>query len=317
MNVKLLQSMTGFGVAQGVVAGCEFSVKVRTLNGRFLECFVKMPSQFLELEVELRKRAQSVFRRGKVEVQIYLKLAANTAMSANGTPTLNKDLLEKYKQVYLTASYEIVGVHSALTNLEANEILRRPGVLSLPQEEVGEYSLGVDTEAKSLFRQELIACLWKLVDEAFYKTSQSREVEGKEIQGNVGEIVQSLQDLLETVQQLSKPIVANNIARLRARMAEILQGVSVDESRIAQEAAVMADRYDVAEELQRFDAHLKLIRSTLYNGMGGKQLEFLCQELVREVNTIGAKVQHSEIQHTVVEMKGFVERLREQAQNIE
>jgi uncharacterized protein (TIGR00255 family) len=126
-----------------------------------------------------------------------------------------------------------------------------------------------------------------------------------------------LQESVEKVRQLAVPLVANNVERLRSRIVEILQGVAVDDNRIVQEAAVMADRYDIAEELQRFDAHLKAIHISLQAGIDGKKLDFMCQELVREVNTVGSKAQHSEIQHTVVDMKGLIERLREQAQNIE
>jgi uncharacterized protein (TIGR00255 family) len=314
MEVKLLKSMTGFGVAQGSGAGCEISVKVRTLNGRFLECTVKVPSQFLELEGELRKRAQVVFQRGKVEIQIYLKVPASLGLGSQSSPTLNKEILEKYKKIYLDASYEIAGVHSSLTNTDANDILRRPGVISFPEDvAIGDSDLAL----KGGVPAELTGCLWGLVDEAFRKVIESRIAEGKEIQVHIDEILQSLQESIEKLRQLALPLVGNKVERLRSRIAEILQGVAVDESRIIQEAAVMADRYDIAEELQRFDAHVKAIRVSLQTGMDGKKLDFMCQELVREVNTIGSKAQHSEIQHTVVDLKGLIERLREQAQNIE
>lgn len=314
MEIKSLHSMTGFGVAQGSSAGYELSVKVRTLNARFLECAAKVPSQFQELEGDLRKRVQTVFRRGKIDIQIYLKVPASVSLSTQLHPFLNKDLLERYKKIYLDASYEIAGVHSSLTNIDANDILRRPGVISFPDEsESGEF----DEASKDQLHTELIAFLWKLVDEAFKKAVDSRIAEGKEIRAHLEEILQSLGDLIERVRQLAGPLVAKNVERLRSRIAEILQGVAVDENRIIQEAAVMADRYDIAEELQRFDAHLKAINGSIQSGLDGKKLEFMCQELVREVNTIGSKAQHSEIQHTVVDMKGLIERLREQAQNVE
>lgn len=314
MEVKLLKSMTGFGVAQGSSAGYEFSVKVRTLNARFLECIVKMPLQFQELEGELRKRAQAVFRRGKVDIQIYVKVPSSLSLSSQLNPVLNRELLEKYKTIYLDASYEIAGLHSSLTNIDANEILRRPGVISFPEESVEG---GFDDASRDQIHNELIGCLWKVVDEAFAKVVDSRIAEGNEIHTHIDEVLQALRKLIDKVRQLAAPIVANNVDRLRSRISEILQGVAVDESRIVQEAAVMADRYDVAEELQRFEAHLKALHGSIEGGLDGKKLDFMCQELVREVNTIGSKAQHSEIQHTVVDMKGLIERLREQAQNVE
>jgi uncharacterized protein (TIGR00255 family) len=314
MEVNLLKSMTGFGVAQGGSAGFELSVKVRTLNARFLECLVKLPVQFQELEGELRKRAQAVFRRGKVDIQVYLKIPASVSLSSQANPILNKDLLEKYKKVYLDASYEIAGVHSSLTNIDANDILRRPGVISFPEESAIR---DFDETSSDQTHTELISCFWQLADAAFEKVVDSRIAEGREIYAHIDEVLQSLRELIEKVRQHAASLVAKNVERLRARITEILQGVAVDESRIIQEAAVMADRYDIAEELQRFDAHLKAIHESIQRGLDGKKLEFMCQELVREVNTIGSKAQHSEIQHTVVDMKGLIERLREQAQNVE
>lgn len=294
-------SMTGFGAKEASLGSRAISVRIRSVNQRFLEVGFKIPACWTHMELELRKRVQARVGRGKVDVSIFWR-----DQSDEGTarlPQLNKELLRAYKALYLEGISEVTGVQSDVTIGGCRDILRREGVITLASE----------TSASD----DEVDFLLGLFDQALDDFVQSRCVEGEACLKVLRKHLDDLGNLIANLKELSGGLVQMHAEKLRKRVQDLLQGQPVEECRLAQEVAYLADRYDVAEEIHRLGAHIVAVETLLAEGVQGKKLDFLCQEMFREINTIGSKVQNVELQHLVVEFKGAIERVREQAQNLE
>jgi uncharacterized protein (TIGR00255 family) len=254
----------------------------------------------VELEPQIRKLAQSKFRRGRVEVQLQLEGDVRCNV---GLPILNKNLLSRYKEIYQEAAYLITGVHSSLTNIEANAILARSNVISV----------GWVEDVVTSYNESVLA----IVESAICKAFDSRLTEGRLIEHCLREKLAAFHSKMVVVKELSNDLVGQHFVKLQGRIGNLLRDVTLDESRLMQEVAFLCDKHDIAEEIQRLDAHLDLFQGSLDVCLEGKHLDFICQELLREVNTIGSKVQQSSLQQVVIELKGIIEEIREQAQNVE
>jgi uncharacterized protein (TIGR00255 family) len=295
-------SMTGFGSKEASLGSRAVSVRIRSVNQRFLELHFKIPTCWAHLELDLRKRVQSRVSRGKIDVSIFWR-----DQSGEGTgrlPQLNKELLRAYKALYLEGISEVTGVQSDVTIGGCRDILKREGVITL---ESGDTSASDDE----------VAFLTGLFDEALDDFVRSRSIEGEACVQVLRNHLDDLVNLVANLRELSGGLINLHVDKLRKRVQDLLQGQPIEECRFAQEIAYLSDRYDVTEEIHRLAAHVAAVETLLSEGVQGKKLDFLCQEMFREINTIGSKVQNVELQHLVVEFKGSIEKVREQAQNLE
>jgi uncharacterized protein (TIGR00255 family) len=292
----MIVSMTGYGKAEGASANAGIAVEIRSVNHRYAEVTVKVPRGLLPLESEIRKTVTEMIRRGKVEVYVQLdeRTVEGEAVSVN---------------VPLARGY-----HTALNRLREELSIEAPVPISLI---AGQRDVLATGETK-LDEEELRPLLLETVRKALESHDSMRRREGAALLEDLLERRVTVAALLEKVRMRAPAVVAEQLARLRERIAQMLEGAAVDESRLLQEMVIMADRSDVTEETVRLSSHLQQFDETVASAEAvGRKLDFLLQEMNREINTIGSKANDAEIAATVVALKVELEKIREQVQNVE
>jgi len=290
-------SMTGFGAAEAPVAGGVLRVEIRTVNHRFFNLAAKLTTDLATLEGELRERLRRDFERGHVTIQ--LRWASPPAESAGG---LVLDA-ERAREVVarLRELQQLMGNDAGDLSLEL--VARQPNVFVSRDSGTAPVAWS-DVEP--------------VVADAARQCREARRREGAALAHELRGRLELIAAERDRVRLLAPARLAREQDRLRTAVAQLLDGRAVDEQRLAQEIAFLAERVDITEELVRLGAHLDACVGALStDGPVGKQLGFLAQELGREVNTIGSKANDAAMQHAVVAMKGELERFREQLENLE
>lgn len=291
--------MTGFGIADAAVAGGRLQVEVRSVNHRHFNLQLKVPAELQRLESEIRDRLRERIVRGHVTV------SARWIEEPPRGASLRLDL-ERASQV-VTALRQLQTELSLSGEIDLGWVVRQPDVL----QPAGDQRTAVDPA------EVLI-----VVDAALEAMVAMRQVEGAALQAELDRLLSGLEAHLAVVEERAPRRVVAERDRLRAAVAALLDGRTPDDARLAQEIALLADRLDITEELVRLRTHLAACRTALRSGAtpsggGGRQLGFLGQELLREINTIGSKANDAAITQAVVAMKGELERFREQVENVE
>ncbi|MDP6478442.1 MAG: YicC/YloC family endoribonuclease [Phycisphaerales bacterium] len=290
------RSMTGFGAAQSVEGGCRYGVEIRSVNGRFLKCVPRVPDDLHGLEPEIERAVGEVLRRGSVTVTVRL-----TDESAKAAVPINVAALEQY----VTQLQPLATKFSH--RLDIASLIHLPGVISA---EAGDSHLEV---AKPV--------VLDLVAEAVRQVDSMRLHEGTSLATDIASHLEKIKSQLDRIHARAPQVVEAYQQRLRQRMESLLAEVDADvrQEDLLREVALFAERTDIAEELARLSAHLDQFRELLGNetDLVGRTLDFLCQEMLREANTIGSKCLDTEVARCVVEVKGAVDRVKEQVQNLE
>jgi uncharacterized protein (TIGR00255 family) len=291
--------MTGFGRAKGSV-GDEWTAEVvaKSVNHRFLDVNVKVRENEAELEPVLRRVFTRRIARGKVEVSLRLK----RAMPAPTVIAIDEGLLEALLARFaaLAERYPVSG------RLEARDLLTIPQIFS------------VETSGDG-FSPEDVAAFEAIAGEACGALVAMRETEGALVAADLSERVEFLEKRLAQLASRRDEILGKALENLRERLRPLLAEPGLDPGRLEQEAAIAADRSDVAEELQRLEGHLEQFAKLLStsNEPVGKKLDFLAQEILRELNTLGSKGRDLQMIREVLDMKSEIEKIREQVQNLE
>jgi uncharacterized protein (TIGR00255 family) len=286
--------MTGFGAAEGAVAGGWIRFEIRTVNHRHFNLATKLPGELAVLEGELRERLRREFDRGHVAVQA--RWTEYPAVSGGFTVDLERARLvaERLREMQST-----LGLGGEVT---VELVARQSEVIT---------SAGGDAVAPWAEVEPIVA-------KAAAECRAMRAREGEVLVAELRHRLELLETSGERVAVRAPERLVRERDRLRGAVAELLDGKPVDDARLTQEIAFQADRLDITEELVRFRSHIGAAREALAAAKpAGKQLGFLAQELGREVNTMGAKANDAEIAHEVVAMKGELEKLREQLENLE
>ena len=292
----MIRSMTGFGAGRGEAGGETVAVELRAVNGKFCEVKARLPRELVALELELVKTVKARVHRGVIDAHV-----RREGVGSRGTlPRTDLALAAAYSKA-LRELKDALGVagEPSVQDLAAME-----GVISL-----GEAAPEPAAAA---------AALQQALGGALDALEQMRRREGEALARDLLARLDAIEKGAAEVARLA-PLQVNAVReRLSARIAELTRGVPLDPSRLAQEVALFADRTDVAEELTRLASHLSQARGLIASDApAGRKLEFLVQEVNREINTVGSKSQHAAIAAQVVELKAEVERVREQVQNIE
>jgi uncharacterized protein (TIGR00255 family) len=287
--------MTGFGAAEGAVAGGWIRLEIRTVNHRHFNLATKLPGELAVLEGELRERLRREFDRGHIAV--HGRWTESPAATSGFAVDLDRARLVTERLRELQSALGLGG------EVTLDLVARQPNVLTATGGDAAEIAW---SEVEPIVARAAAEC---------------RVMRAREGEVLVAELRHRL-DLLEAaatrVEARAPERLVRERDRLRGAVAELLEGKAVDEGRLAQEVAFQADRLDITEELVRFRAHIVAAREALAGDKpAGKQLGFLAQELGREVNTMGSKANDAEISHEVVAMKGELEKLREQLENLE
>jgi uncharacterized protein (TIGR00255 family) len=288
-------SMTGFGAAEGAVAGRRLRVEIRTVNHRYFNLSAKLPSDLTPFEGELRERLRRIFDRGHLSVQ------ARWTEGADGEDGFFVDL----DRARLVAA-RLREMQAALAlggEVTVELVARQPEVLGSGNNGAGEIAW---------------AEIEPVVAQAGAECRAMRAREGEALTAELRHRLELLERSAREITKRAPERLFRERNRLKAAVAELLDGRAVDETRLVQELAFLADKLDITEELVRFQAHLGAVREALASDKPvGKQLGFLAQELGREVNTMGAKAGDAEIAQLVIAMKGELEKFREQLENLE
>ncbi len=292
----MICSMTGYGTAAGNSGKLAVTVELKSVNNRFLDTSVRMPRLYSFAEEALKALIQKRLIRGKVDVFVNIDASRDDSVVIR----LNEPVLKAYQSAFseMKEQYQIPD-DAGITAYS-----RLPDVFIVEKKEV-------DTEA---FTGDLL----RIAGEALDVICSMRATEGERLSADIGGKLDELEEMRQFVSRRSPESVKEYRERLLNKMREVLEGSNVDESRILTEAALFADKVAVDEELVRLDSHIRQFRDLLASGGAiGRKLDFLIQEMNREVNTTGSKCTDLDITKTVLEMKACIEKIREQAQNIE
>lgn len=286
----MIYSMTGFGKSNVYLKDTQFIIELKSLNSKQADVFTRLPAQMKELEVSLRKLVIDELSRGKIELHIHSALSDDS-----GGYSINTEALEKYRK-------ELVA-----TGIPSGDLLG--ALLRLPNVVVQEESTLDDAEIEAL-NQALI--------EACRDLTAFRKKEGESLSTDLNERVESILKHKEAVMELAP----KRIDRLRARMVDSLNAikgeVEVNAERLEQELIFYIEKLDVSEEFVRLQAHCEYFKQVMQeqSPMKGKKLNFISQEMGREINTLGSKANDADIQKHVVQMKDELEKIKEQVSNI-
>ncbi|MFL5555759.1 MAG: YicC/YloC family endoribonuclease [Gemmatimonadaceae bacterium] len=291
----MISSMTGFGAADGAIGDARASVEIRTVNHRFFSPNIKLPGAFARWEGELRELLRQRIARGHVTLTVRVDRATPSG------PVIDETRLA----AYAATLKELQKKHALGGDVDLATILRLPDVVAAPSDEI-------DPAAGE--------ALAAIVSKAADNLSTMRRAEGALLAAFLLERVAAVETRLARIEARAPMRLKEHHERVKRTVAELIGGAGADPQRIAQEVAIIADKLDVAEELDRFRSHLVAFRETAGSKTAdpvGKRLGFILQEMVREANTIGSKANDAQIQEDVIATKEELERIREQVENLE
>ena len=292
----MVKSMTGYGRAVETVNGREFTVELRSVNNRYLDCTVKLPRSLSFAEEAVKQAVKNTISRGKVDV--YISVHSETA--ADVQVTLNAAMVEGY----LAAMKQMVDTYGVRDDISVSLLSRMNEVFTVEKPQVDE--------------EQLLADLMSVVDKALKSFDAMRAVEGKALENDLRSRGNTILELVAQVEAGNSQTVIDYRIRLYNKLKEVLANTAIDESRILTEAAIFADKVCVDEETVRLRSHLEQMNAMLTAGGAlGRKLDFLLQEMNRESNTIGSKCTDVKLARIVVDIKAELEKIREQTQNIE
>ncbi len=293
MSVK---SMTGFGRGEITHGGRTWTAEIRCVNNRFLDVKIKLPKSYVSLEDMVRKKVGAILKRGRVDIVLTVQGDFSELRQIHVDGELVKSYHRAFSQIADTLGVE--------NDIGLSQLVNYPDVIQLEQQ-------GEDMEAV----WEKLQCV---LDEALQQCDTMRVQEGKclvaDLTGRLAGFVSRVNMIAESIPSLME----NREESLKERLAKLLDGVEIDPVRLSYEVAILVDKTDVTEEIVRLRSHIVQFETFLQaGGEVGRKLDFLIQEFLREVNTLGSKINDSDVAHLIVELKGELEKMREQVQNLE
>ena len=291
----MIRSMTGYGRAKETIHNRDITIELRSVNNRFLDCTVKIPRVYTFCEDVVRAQVQKAITRGKVDVFITIQSVGAEAT----TVTVNRDLAAGY----VRALHGLAEEYGLRDDISVMGVARFPDVLTVSKAEEDMESLSAD--------------ICTVLQQAIAGYNAMREAEGARLCEDIVGRLATIEALTGTIEERSPDTVAEYRERLSAKMKEVLQSTTIEESRILMEAAIYSDKVAVDEETVRLHSHVAQLRAMLESGgVIGRKADFLIQELNREANTIGSKCCDIAISESVIALKAEIEKIREQIQNV-
>ena len=292
----MIKSMTGFGRAKCEYEGREYNVEIKSVNHKYTDVSIKIPRQISYLEEKVRKEILTKVSRGKIDVFITLQDYSEKGKNIK----INKELAK----VYISQLRELAEETGITADIDVIDISKFPEVLNISNQDNEE-----------IYWDELRGVL----DTALDNFVAMRETEGNKICDDLKVRMERIKEKVSKISSYSAGLVEEYIVKLNARVQELMSTDVIDENRLAQEIVIFSDKSSIQEELTRLDSHISQFLDLLSNGNSpvGKKLDFIIQEMNREVNTIGSKANSTKISEGVIELKTEIEDVREQIQNIE
>lgn len=296
------RSMTGYGRAQRLADGRDVLVEIRAVNHRYYEFSARLPRTCLYLEEKLKSFLNGQIARGKVEVSV----TVTRPDGRDAQIAVNRSVAEGYVNALRTMNAELgaEGAGWLADDLTLSSLLRLPDLFTVTKEQDDE--------------EQIWAIVSDAAGEALQSFLQMRETEGKRLAGDLLQKLSGIEEMLTQIEEIEPGVAESYRERLYAKLTEILGDTQIDPQRILTETAIFAEKTAIDEETVRLHSHIAQFRELLASpDPVGRKLDFLVQEMNREVNTIGSKAQELRITRLVVDMKSEIEKIREQIQNIE
>lgn len=291
-------SMTGYGRATAENTLCSITIEMKSINNRYLDIYVRMPRQIMRLEEKVKELIKQEIQRGKLDVFVTLILKDGVDKKL----TLNRRLAEEY----ITIAREVENQFSLSGGIRTMDLLKFPDVIAVAENEFDE--------------QEILELLNTATRQAVSEMVEMRKKEGQALSKDISARCKILLENILYIESFADTLEEEYQEKLMEKMTVLLQKMSqnIDEQRIIQEAAILADRSSITEEIIRFKSHIAQLLDSLEKSEPiGRKLDFIIQEMNREVNTIGSKSDKIDILDKVVMLKSELEKIREQVQNIE
>ena len=291
----MIKSMTGYGKGNISENLRNYQVEIKSVNHRYLDISVKMPRVLSYLEEDVKKVISSKVKRGKIDVFITFENSSTEGKEIK----INNEIAK----MYINQLKQLAEEENILANIEVTEISKYPDVLSIQ-----------NTQDDEQIKKELIEVTTIATD----KLVQMRQVEGSKMAEDLLKRIEKINQKIEKISELSTGLIEEYVVKLENRIKEILKNQEIDESRLAQEVVIYADKCSIEEEVTRLKSHISQFKELINSDDAvGKKLDFLIQEMNRETNTIGSKANNLEITNGVIDIKTEIENIREQVQNIE
>ena len=291
----MIKSMTGYGKANLSKNLREYQIEIKSVNHRYLDLSVKMPRKLSYLEEVIKKEISTKVKRGKIDVFITFENNSAEGKEININAGLAKMYIDQLK--------ELAEKENILADIQVTEISKFPDVLNIQNNQEDE-----------TIKDELL----EVTKNAVENLVQMRQVEGKQIATDLLERLENIQTKVNEISKLSTGLIEEYIVKLEERIKQILKDQEIDQSRLAQEVVIYADKCSIQEEVTRLNSHISQFKTMLDSDEAiGKKLDFIIQEMNRETNTIGSKANNLDITNSVIDMKTEIENIREQVQNIE
>ena len=297
----MIQSMTGFGKATAEIANKKVTVEIKSLNSKQLDLMSKVNALYREREMEFRQMLQRELQRGKVDFSVSVELHASEQ-----TPQINTEVVKAYKQqidgLYKELNLAQPGLAGDSSALMLQLLLRMPETITMQTQTIEQEELNEVTEVVKLAIENIV---------------EFRKQEGAGLEKFFTGKLDNIAALLAEVPQYERARIDKIKARLEDNLKEIDDKIKFDPNRLEQELIFYIEKLDISEEKQRLTNHIKYFREVMANEHGqGKKLGFIAQEMGREINTLGSKSNHSEMQIIVVKMKDELEQIKEQVLNV-
>lgn len=291
----MIKSMTGYGKANLSKNLREYQIEIKSVNHRYLDISVKMPKNLSYLEEIIKKEISTKIKRGKIDVFI--------TFENNSTEGKEIKINTELAKMYIEQLKELAEKENILADIQVTEVSKYPDVLNIQTNQEDE-----------TIKDEIL----ETVQMAVENLVQMRQVEGKQISKDLLKRLENIQTKVNEISNLSTGLIEEYIVKLEERIKQILKDQEIDQSRLAQEVVIYADKCSIQEEVTRLNSHISQFKTMLNSDEAiGKKLDFIIQEMNRETNTIGSKANNLNITNGVIDIKAEIENIREQVQNIE
>ena len=304
----MIRSMTGYGRGQKQIDGRDILVEIKSVNSRFLEPIVRIPRNYTWLEEELKSLVKTKVSRGKIEISVTITLIDGKKADIKVNDEIVRGYLEAMRNYNETVQegefYHLEYDNRIPAQMEWASLLHLPDIFRVEK---------IQDDEEEIRRDVL-----EVTEQALENFVAMRQTEGEKLSEDVRNRAEYINSQVNLIEQKAPELTQKYRERLYTKLSEILQSTAIDEQRILTEAAIFSEKTAVDEETVRLKSHISQLKNLLGQKESvGRKLDFLVQEMNREVNTIGSKIQDVEITAVVVDMKSEIEKIREQIQNIE
>lgn len=292
----MLRSMTGYGKHEAIIKGKNILVEIKSVNSRYFEFVSKISRGYSFLEYDIKKFINKKILRGKVDVFVGIQTLENEDTEV----LINHSLAE----AYIKALQSLKDEYSLKDDLSVSTISKYPDIFTVKSSNNNE--------------DEILEDILSVVKISLDKLMSMREKEGENLKADIKLNFEKIEKILAIIEEKSPVIISSYEKRLMSRISELVADYNIDEGRVVAEVAIFADKIDINEEIIRLRSHLKQLELMIESDKSvGRKMDFIVQEMNREINTIGSKSPDLDVSHMVVEIKSCIEKIREQVQNIE